>query len=468
MKMNRRMMLKGLGGFTLALPILESFTSKEAKAASDIIPPYAIFLRQANGVAAEQNTELGAESEKFWPTTYGALTAATVSGRALDELTDHLGSITAVGNVRMRNFNYGDGHARGAMQGLTARGPVVEGAGGDSEADGESIDHRIGAELNPDGRDSLFMYAGRNNGWLGGACISYRGSNNRRAPLHNPVNAYALMMGIDQEVFAELAARQQSVNDLVRDQMTSLLNSPKLSAADKQRLQLHFDSIQDLSSTLACNLTDEQEANLDGASAGYDSDIGDEALSALRTHMDIAILAVACGYTRSVAMQVGSGNDGSTRYTNMDTGEVMENYHYVSHRRLSHDSSGSVIPNSDMLHSHVDRHFAQAFKYLLDGLSQYQVPSGENLLDCGVSVWYNDNGNGPGHSSNNVPFILAGSAGGYLRTGEYIEATGDEGNHAQLLNTIGSAVGLTDGNGGPLSNFGDPGSPQGILNELLA
>ena len=40
---------------------------------------------------------------------------------------------------------------------------------------------------------------------------------------------------------------------------------------------------------------------------------------------------------------VGSGNDGSTRYTNISTGQTMENYHYLSHRRLSHDSSGSVM-----------------------------------------------------------------------------------------------------------------------------
>jgi hypothetical protein len=286
--------------------------------------------------------------------------------------------------------------------------------------------------------------------------------------LHNPVNAYALMMGIDQELFAELAARQQSVNDLVRDHMTSLMNSPKLSAADRQRLQLHFDSIQDLSSNLSCNLTEDQEANLDGASAGYDSNIGDEFMSALRTHMDIAVLAVACGYTRSVAMQVGSGNDGSGRYTNLANGEVMENYHYLSHRRLSHDSSGSIIPDSDLLHHYVDRHFAQAFNYLLDRLSEYVVPTGENLLDCGVSVWYNDNANGPGHSPVNVPYILAGSAGGFLRTGEYIEASGGEGNHAQLLNTIGSAVGLRNAQGDYLDDFGDPSSPKGVLSELLA
>ena len=113
-------------------------------------------------------------------------------------------------------------------------------------------------------------------------------------------------------LFLLVIANLGAVVDRWRDQMTELRSSPKLSAADHQRLQLHFDSIQDLSSSLSCNLTAEQEAALDGASAGYDSDIGDEVLSALRTHMDIAALAVGCGYTRSVAMQVGNGNDSAT------------------------------------------------------------------------------------------------------------------------------------------------------------
>jgi hypothetical protein len=429
-----------------------------------------MFLRQANGVAAEQNTDLGSEPERFWPTQTGPLSEATVAGRALDELNTHLGRLLVVGNVNGQYFDYGDGHARGAMQGLTAAGPVVEGAGGDSEANGESLDHRIGAELNPDGRDSLFLYAGRNNGWLGGACISYRGSNNRRAALNDPVVAYQTMMGaggIDQEIFAELAARQQSVNDLVRGQLSDLLASPKLSTKDRERLDLHLQSIRDLEGSLSCNLSEKEEAGLDGASVGYDSDNGDEVLSALRTHMDIAVLAVACGYTRSVAFQVGNGNDGNTRYSNLDSGQVMENYHYLSHRRLSHDSSGSIIPDADLLHHYVDRHFARAFNYLLDKLAEYQLPTGP-LIDSGVAVWYNDNGNGPGHSSSNVPFILAGSANGFLKQGQFIEISGGDGNHAQLLNTIGSAVGVRNAAGDLLDDFGAPGSPTGVLPELMA
>jgi hypothetical protein len=121
------------------------------------------------------------------------------------------------------------------------------------------------------------------------------------------------------------------------------------------------------------------------------------------------------------------------------------------------------------LHHYIDRHFAKTFKYLLDLLAAYQLPTGEALIDCGISVWYNDNGNGPGHSSTNVPWIVAGSAGGFLKQGQYIEATDDGGgNHAKLLCTLGSAAGLRDANGEYISDFGDPSLPKGVLDELLA
>jgi hypothetical protein len=466
MKMHRRQLLRGIGGATVALPFLEAFAPRKAKAGSEIVPPYAIFFRQANGVACAQDTELGAEPERFWPSSQGALTAESVAGRALEELGTYLDRLLVVGGVNMEDFNYADGHARGALQLLTARGPTVEGVGGDSEAAGESIDHRIGRELNLDGRESLFFYAGQ-DGWLGGPCITYRDAGQRRAAIRDPKQGYMGMMGIDATQFEALAARQQSVNDLVRGQMTALLARPELSAADKQRLDLHFTSIRDLENSLSCNFTAEQQAVIDGMSPGYESDDGDAVLAAVKAHMHVAALAVACGYTRSVSIQVASGNDGSTRYRNFDSGELMENFHFLSHRRASHDSSGAVIANSDLLHHHVDRHFAQTFAYLLDRLAEYDLPDGSNLLDCGVSVWCNDNGNGPGHSARNCPFIIAGSASGFLRQGEFIHL-GDELTHARLLNTIGSAAGLRNAEGGNIDDFGDPNLPRSVLDQLLA
>src|SRR5690606_7201219 len=118
------------------------------------------------------------------------------------------------------NFAYGDGHARGALQCLTARGPVVEDVGGESEAAGESVDHRIGRQVNPEGKESLFFYAGSDGGWLGGPCISYRSANTRRSALHDPYNAYEALFGADSKLEGqaaiELAERSRSVNDLVR------------------------------------------------------------------------------------------------------------------------------------------------------------------------------------------------------------------------------------------------------------
>ena len=471
MSMSRRMVFRGLGGLTLSLPILESLAPRESRAADPDFPPYGIFFRQANGVAAEQNTsEIGAEPERFWPTQTGALSESTVQGRALDELTPFLSKVLAVSGVNMETYDFGDGHARGALQGLTAVGPQTPGQGGSSEAGGESLDHRMGAELNDDGRESLFLYCGRNSGWLGGACISHRGAGQRRAPIHNPLVGYQQIMGLDSTVFADLIARQRSVNDLVKAQMDDLMSKPRLSSQDKERLEVHRAAIRDLENNLTCNFADSELAEFEGQAAIYDSTDGDEVLATARAHMQLAALAVACGYTRSVAIQVGNGNDGNTQYRDPDSGQPMENFHYVSHRRLSHGADGTVIPGSDVLHHKIDRQFAATFRYLLEQLEARVLPSGGTLLDAGFACWYNDLGNGPAHSPNRTPWIIGGSAGGFLKQGQYLQLPGQDwtANHARMLNTLGSAAGLRDGNEQPISDFGDPAQDRTVFPELLA
>lgn len=464
MKVSRRVILRGIGGATLALPFLEGLADRQASAQTGP-EPFVIFFRQGNGVGTAQTYSLNGgssitEPERFWPTEFGELTPERLSGRALDELVDYREKLLVVKNVNMHNYDYADGHARGALQCLTARGPVVPGMGGDSEADGESIDHRIGRELNPNGNDSLFLYAGQ-NGWLGGPCISYRGSNNRRSALRNPFSAYETMVGqaggLTPEAIAQLVERNRSVNDLVREQLVALRSNPKLSTADRQRLDLHLSSIRDLESSLTCRLKTSEEMELSGLTSLENSTDGDEVLRNARAQMDIAALAVACGYTRSVAIQVGNGNDGSTRYRHSVTGELMENFHYISHRLLSHSGEGDVYEGADLLHHEVDRQFARTFKYLLDRLSAYEFGD-ETLLDRGIAVWFNDLGNGPAHSARHIPYVIAGSAGGFLKQGMYIQLdNGQNGtNLARVLNTLGSAVGLRKENGDLIDDFGDP------------
>jgi hypothetical protein len=473
-RVSRRLILKGMGGAAVALPFLESLVLKNALGQSDAPEPFVIFLRQANGVAQEHNNgEIGSEPERFWPRATGALTSDSLSGRALDVLEPHMSRILAVGNVNYEYFDYGDGHARGAFQALTARSAVEDGAGGDSEASGESLDHRIGRELNPGGRDSLFMYAGRNSGWLGGACISYREAGVRRNPLHSPWNAYQHIVGgaggLSPEVAARIAERRESVNDLVRAQLERIRGHQRLGANDRRRLDLHLQAIRDVEVAVGCRMDEDRERMLENESPGFDSTNGDDVIRTVELHADIAALAVACGYTRSVAIQVDNGNGGNTRFRDPATGTLMENFHYISHRRMSHDSSGDVIPGSDVLHHQVDRHFAGMFRHLLDRLAAYDTGTGQSLLDAGLAVWYNDNSNGPPHGVTNVPWILAGSAGGYFRQGQYVRIPGGgSANHARLLNTIGTAVGVRNASGGPMDDFGEPSLPKGIVEELRA
>ena len=472
--MDRRVILQGIGGATLALPWLEALAPRQAKAADPVIPPFAVFFRQANGVACEQETiEIGSEPERFWPRELGPLTLDSIADRALEELGEHLPRLLVTRNINSPDFDYGDGHARGALQGLTAQGPVVAAAAGDSEASGESLDHRIGRELNPDGRDSLFLYSGAPSGWLGGPCISYRGAANRRSALVHPYAGYLAMIGsgsgLNEEAVALLSARNQSVNDLVRDQLSGFLSRSDLSVRDRERLDLHLSSIRDLENTLACQLEESEAMALENLT-GHDGIDGDLVLRAARAHMDVAALAVACGYTRSVAIQVGDGNDGRTRYRD-ENGDMMENFHYISHRRASHDDMGTVLVGSDLLHAQIDRQFARTFAHLLDRLASYQIGD-RTLLDCGVAVWYNDLSNGPAHGPLNVPYILAGSAGGYFKQGQCVD-TGEEGweaprNLARVLNTIATAVGCRTEGKDVCDDLGDASLDHSILPVLLA
>jgi hypothetical protein len=92
------------------------------------------------------------------------------------------------------------------------------------------------------------------------------------------------------------------------------------------------------------------------------------------------------------------------------------------------------------------------------------MPGGGTLLDASVNLWTNSVADGPPHSGNNVPHVIAGSGGGFLRTGLHVRSPGPS---HRILNTIASAVGVRKANGDLIDNFGDPGTP-GLVTEIVA
>jgi hypothetical protein len=71
-----------------------------------------------------------------------------------------------------------------------------------------------------------------------------------------------------------------------------------------------------------------------------------------------------------------------------------------------------------------------------------------------------------------MPYVCAGSCGGALKTGAYVDA-GDAASdkyvtHNKFLNTIGAAVGCKNAAGAPLDDFGDAALEKGLIAKMRA
>jgi Protein of unknown function (DUF1552) len=452
----RRHFLRGLGGAVIALPFLETFAPKRALAAG--YPPYAIFMRQANGVV--QKTD---EPEMFWPKALGALTKdglAAQTDRALSVLSDYADKLLVVSGVNFAFPGNGCGHSGGGNQCLTAAKVSDTPSGNASLAMGESIDNRIARELQPAGVEPLTLYAGKMSGYID-EVLSYRGPKMLRAAERDPFVAYTKLFGatnIDPVALERLKAARSSVNDLVRGDMKALMGRTDLSKADRDRLDLHFQSIRDLEVMMSCTLPEMRLAEMEAIQPKVGT--SDNVETVTRMQMDIIALAVACGVVRAATIQVGDGND-STEYT--FNGQKQYSYHWISHRIQSDGSDGTPINNGAELHHEIDKIHGRMFKYLLDRLSAYSLGSG-TLLDSGVAVWTNDLAD-KYHSYSNIPYVLAGGANGFLKTGQFIDA-GDVTNN-KMWNVVGSAVGCRN-NGKYMDDFGDPSLQPGFIEAMMA
>jgi hypothetical protein len=332
---------------------------------------------------------------------------------------------------------------------------------------GESIDNRIVRELGGAGVEPLTLRAGPRSGYLDDV-LSYRAAGDRRSAESNPYNAYKALFGLpDQSALEQerAAKRRKSVNDLVRSEMTALLSNQRLSKDDRYRLDQHSQAIRDLEVGMQCALPPEllMPISLETTKQA-ESDAGVQV--AARFQAQVIALAMACGKAPAATLQIGNGND-QTQYT-ID-GTTLERFHHISHRINSDGGAGSGtdIVDADLKHHKVDKMFAGIFRDLLDALSSHTTPTG-TLLDDGVAIWLNDLSNGPPHGLTNMPYVCAGSCGGALKTGAYVDAgAGKYVTHNKFLNTIGAAVGCKNGAGAPLDDFGDSALEKGRITVML-
>lgn len=303
--------------------------------------------------------------------------------------------------------------------------------------------------------------------------ISYRrnaaGDIERVVPVVSPRQAYdALFLGFVPDDPAEAAAkaleldRRRSVLDVVDRRMGGLLD--RLGAADRLRLQQHFDEIRALEQRLDATAPDVggecqqlpdpgQDPPLGGElpnEESYDVNAGySDEDARLRLLCDLMHMAFTCDLTRAGSLMF-------TMFQSFMNVNPISGHAFGLHD-LSHN--GDPWQLADVIAWHVD-HFAYLVARLRD------TPEGDGTLldscavvllnEAGAGVSYENGSDWSAHSTDNMAMLVAGGAGG-LRRGEHIVAPGGVSHPGNVIVTAMHAVGVEE-------EFGEV---SGVMTELL-
>lgn len=486
LKMNRRMVLRTAGGLMLGLPLLDAFMPRRASAQDAVRSPFILIVVSDNGVV-QAGVTLGGEGEPemFWPTATGTLTqeslAADNSTRAIGELAEHAEKLLVVRGVNLPFGSTGCSHSAADAQILTAA--TITPQSTNAVATGISVDTVIAQAVNPPGRDPLVVHAGMfspgGTGFDIPGYVSYVAPNQPRVYIDSPYTAYEAIIGAvgdgttgtDAEIEAQMlrAQRSTSINDLLRPQIQELLARTDLSQNDRLRLDQHLTAIRDIEVNLETTTFTIPEADIERMRQidpqPYNQD---NQADSIRLFMDLMAFSAVADYSRVAVLKIGDRIDDHV-------------YNINGQSFKFHDASHRAVANGLELHHEVDRVMMRHYKHLLDVLSSYDTPTGP-LLDSGVAIWTNQCATGA-HSFSNVPWIIAGTANGYFKNGQFVTVgTGDMPGGRQdgvagdpsvagvnkMLNNLLEATGVTNDDGSPIEDFGDSSLPNGRFSELLA
>src|SRR5690606_11047855 len=168
-----------------------------------------------------------------------------------------------------------------------------------------------------------------------------------------------------------------------------------------------------------------------------------------RLQMDLLAMAFACDLTR-VASLMWTYSAATPVYSFLDP-EIIEGHHSIAHK--GDEDQVKVKQNTK-----INVWFAEQLAYLISALKA--IPEGEGtVFDNTVILWTNEQAKGNNHDRMDMPYVLAGSAGGYFDTGRYV-VLNKETPHNKLLVSLLHAMGIDE------DVFGDPKYGSGPLSGL--
>jgi hypothetical protein len=450
---SRRRTLQLMGALGLA-PLLEARPAR-GQTASAPGPRRLVVFYTPNGTVGPEWRPKGSETD-------------FTLGRILTPLVPFRSKLIVLGGINMAlaESGFGSHHTRGIGGLLTGR-PILMGsfksAGPPTAgwASGISIDQHIARAATTRFR-TLELGVRVTDAEVRGR-LSYAGPNQPLPPMDNPYDVFDRLFagarppagsGPVDPAAERLRAERRSVLDFVQQELGAVRGA--IGADDRIRLDAHLESVRDIERRLgpagAPQPVPAGSCQPPVATARMDVTATDAMPTVGRLQMDLLAAALACDVTRVATLQwTHAESDQSFPWLGING----------LHHAMSHAGDGDAASQASL--TQINIWYAQQLAYLLDKLAAIREGD-RSVLDNTVVLWAIEVGKGNVHSHRDLPFLLAGSCGGKLRTGRFVDylAGGGSGQpHNNLLVSLASAMGGAD------TTFGDPQYCTGPLPGLV-
>jgi hypothetical protein len=267
--------------------------------------------------------------------------------------------------------------------------------------------------------------------------LSGRGNGNLNPAEVSPAALYTRLFGPDfhdpnSATFTPDPAvmARRSVLSGVAEQRQAL--EARLGASDRQRLDQYFTSLRQLEKQLDVQLTKPEPMQACIVPGKVpDTPVNAEIENVMRNHevmTDLLVMAMACDNVRVFNMNFNNGASSLTRIGSTIT------HHQLTHEevldnRLGYQPEATFYVNKCM----------EAWVYFIKALDSVKEGDG-TLLDNSLVFAHSETEFAKFHTIDNIPMMTAGSAGGRIRTGQYI--TGDGSPVSRVGLTIQQAMGV--------------------------
>jgi hypothetical protein len=436
---HRRSVLRGLGGVAIGLPLLASLERR----AHALAPPKRLVIVY---------TPIGTVLHRWLPITTGS---GFELGELMQPLAPHKDALIILDGVDNEASYHSENvhtHPLGMATVLTGIEPTQQWAGG------ISVDQFIANAIG-DSTKFASLEFGVQVGVQGNMNkrLSYKGKDEPVPPEDDPSKVFERIFGdftADPLELDKLHAEKRIVLDAVADDIARL--QPRLDTADKQRLDEYLTAVLEIEKKLDLGGAGCSPPEPGGAVDFMDPtkypQVGD-----LQT--TLLVNALACDLTRVATLHWGGMN------MVLDWLGMTENHHVLSHDEATKEDQLITIYTW----------YAERFAALLAAMKEKQEADGSTLLDNSVIVWVTENH--PGHGRRRLPFLMAGSCGGYFETGRHLKYgaappvegpwhdgmdVGGGAFHNDLLVSLCNAMGLDD-----VTSFGNPAYCTGPLAQLV-